>query len=320
MDLKQLEYIVTIAEKGNISKAAESLFISQSGLNQQLIRLEKELGLQLFDRNKHFLRPTQAGKIYIKNAIEILKIQRNTYASLADLKANATGEIALGLTHEHGIDIFTSIFPKFNEKYPGISFRLMEKIVAEQHQLLMDGHLDFGIVMLREEDKVNLQYVPLYTERLILGVPQKHPMAKFAAPTGAPLTCTDLKLFRDDKFSLIFETSTMRKVIDPCFEAAGFHPNLLIETAMNHALVQMVSSGFCCTILPESRVRVSPYQANCAWFALSINPHWSIYLAYRKDMQFSESHKYFIRLAQNYGRMIENCFLRSEIGTEREQL
>lgn len=61
MDFRQLEYIVAIAENKSISKAAETLFISQSGLNQQLIKLEKELGLQLFDRNKHFLRPTKAG-------------------------------------------------------------------------------------------------------------------------------------------------------------------------------------------------------------------------------------------------------------------
>ena len=52
MDLKQLEYMVAIAECGNISKAAETLFITQSGLNQQLIKLEKELGQQLFYRNK----------------------------------------------------------------------------------------------------------------------------------------------------------------------------------------------------------------------------------------------------------------------------
>ena len=110
MDFRQLEYIVSIAENKSISKAAESLFISQSGLNQQLIKLEKELGLQLFDRNKHFLRPTKAGEIYVKNAIEILKIKRNTYTELGDLKKEATGEISLGLTHEHGIDLFTSIF------------------------------------------------------------------------------------------------------------------------------------------------------------------------------------------------------------------
>ena len=54
MDFRQLEYIVAIAENKSISKAAETLFISQSGLNQQLIKLEKELGLQLFDRTSIF--------------------------------------------------------------------------------------------------------------------------------------------------------------------------------------------------------------------------------------------------------------------------
>ena len=96
MDLKQLEYMVAIAECGNISKAAETLFITQSGLNQQLIKLEKELGQQLFYRNKHYLRTTQAGKLYIDSAKEILRIKKNTYAQLEDLKGNVVGEIALG--------------------------------------------------------------------------------------------------------------------------------------------------------------------------------------------------------------------------------
>ena len=139
MDFRQLEYIVAIAENKSISKAAETLFITQSGLNQQLIKLEKELGLPLFDRNKHFLRPTKAGEIYVKNAIEILKIKRNTYTELGDLKKEATGEISLGLTHEHGIDLFTSVFTAFNQRYPGITFALTEAIVARQNELLQIG-------------------------------------------------------------------------------------------------------------------------------------------------------------------------------------
>lgn len=62
MELRQLEYIVAIADQGNITKAAESLFITQSGLNQQLIKLEQELGIQLFYRDKHHLQMTAAGK------------------------------------------------------------------------------------------------------------------------------------------------------------------------------------------------------------------------------------------------------------------
>lgn len=76
MDLKLLQYIVAISEHKSISKAAETMFISQSGLNQQLIRLERELGLQLFDRDKHHLQLTQAGKIYVENAKSILQLQK----------------------------------------------------------------------------------------------------------------------------------------------------------------------------------------------------------------------------------------------------
>ena len=309
MDLKQLEYMVAIAECGNISRAAETLFITQSGLNQQLIKLEKELGQQLFYRNKHYLRTTQAGKLYIDSAKEILRIKKNTYAQLEDLKGNVVGEIALGLTHEHGIDIFTSVFPDFNHRYPGVTFNLLERIVSDQHNFLLGGHLDFGIIMLADSDKIDLEYIKLYNENLVLGIPKKHPMAKYASAPGEPLSTIDLRLFRQDSFSLIFASSTMRKVIDPLFKEAGYQPHILIESAMNHALIQLVSNGFCCTILPQSRVLVSPYSTNCAWFHLSSRPNWNIYVAYRKDMHLNEVHRYFIQLAKHYGNELEKNFL-----------
>ena len=309
MDFKQLEYIVAIAESKSISKAAESLFISQSGLNQQLIRLEKELGIQLFDRNKHFLKLTRAGEIYVKSALEILKIKRNTYALLGDLKTEATGEISLGLTHEHGIDMFTSVFTAFNQRYPGISFALTEAIVAKQHELLLSGQLDLGFVMLREEEKINLDYIPLFEEELILGIPKDHPEAINARPFGMPLATTDLKRFHYSRFSLNFEASTMRQLIEPLFQEAGYKPQILIETAMNHALIQLVSKGFCCSIVPYSRMLNSPYSADCAWFRLPGRPTWQICFARRKDTHLSEAHRYLIRLARKYGQTLQERFI-----------
>ncbi len=122
------------------------------------------------------------------------------------------------------------------------------------------------------------------------------------------MTTIDLKLFEDDKFSLIFASSTMRKVIDPVFREAGYQPHILIETAMNHALVQLVHNGFCCTILPQSRAFVSPFSSGCAWFCLSSRPNWNVYVAYRKDMHLNEAHRYFIHLARQYGHMLEEHF------------
>ena len=123
MDFRQLEYIVAIAENKSISKAAETLFISQSGLNQQLIKLEKELGLQLFDRNKHFLRPTKAGEIYVKNAIEILKIKRNTYTELGDLKKRPPVRSAWGLPTNTASTCSLQSLPLLTSAIPALPFR-----------------------------------------------------------------------------------------------------------------------------------------------------------------------------------------------------
>lgn len=128
--------------------------------------------------------------------------------------------------------------------------------------------------MLRESERINLEYIKLFDEDLILGVPKNHPEAARANPFGLPLATTDLKRFYDSKFSLIFSASTMRQLIDPLFQQAGYKPQILIETAMNHALIQLVSKGFCCTIVPYSRMLNSPYSLDCAWFRLPGRPSW----------------------------------------------
>lgn len=113
MDIKMLDYVVMIAKCESISKAAEKLYLTQSGLNQQLLKLERNLGIKLFERDHHHFRITDAGKIYVRNAMEILRIQHNTLMQLSDLKNNIHAEISIGLTHEHGIDLFTAVYPIF---------------------------------------------------------------------------------------------------------------------------------------------------------------------------------------------------------------
>ena len=76
MDTRQLNYILTIAECGSISKAANKLFISQSGLNQQLQRIEKELGISLFERDTHHLAITESGNIFLRYARETLNREK----------------------------------------------------------------------------------------------------------------------------------------------------------------------------------------------------------------------------------------------------
>ena len=76
MDTKQIEYIVMIADQKSITRAAEKLFITQSALSQQLQKLEEELDVSLFIRNKSDWIPTPEGEVYLENAREILRIKK----------------------------------------------------------------------------------------------------------------------------------------------------------------------------------------------------------------------------------------------------
>lgn len=181
--------------------------------------------------------------------------------------------------------------------------------MARQNELLLSGQLDLGLVMLLESARINLEYITLFEEDLILGIPKNHPEAARANPFGMPLATTDLRRFHDSKFSLIFSSSTMRQLVDPLFQQAGYKPQILIETAMNHALIQLVSKGFCCTILPYSRMLNSPYSADCAWFKLQGRPRWQVCFARRKDTSLSEAHRYLIRLAKRYGQNLQDRFI-----------
>ncbi|MBO4289786.1 MAG: LysR family transcriptional regulator, partial [Lachnospiraceae bacterium] len=80
MDLRILEYVVSIEEYGSMTEAAEKLYITPSALNQQLLKLEKELGTPLFTRSKRRMIPTAAGRAYLEGARRMLSIRQETYA------------------------------------------------------------------------------------------------------------------------------------------------------------------------------------------------------------------------------------------------
>ena len=103
MDLRQIQYIVAIAEENNITRAAEKLYITQSALNQQLLKLEKELGVQLFHRSRTDWHPTEAGEIYLKrctgNAVSLRRIPIT--GSTISLKIQQ-GQLSVGFTPGRG--------------------------------------------------------------------------------------------------------------------------------------------------------------------------------------------------------------------------
>lgn len=302
MDIRQLKYIAEIAACGSITKAAEKLFISQSGLNQQLFRIEDEIGAPLFERTTHSLKITDVGRVVLEHAVRAINEEKKMMSQISDIIDEQVGELHINLAMEHGIEIFCAIFPEFHERYPGISLRIEDHIVRDQYDLLLRGKLDIGMVMISERIYSDIQYEHLADERFLLGVPAGHRLASgYRLSDDGDFPLIDLNDCRNEPFSLMFSGSTMRGVIDPCFQTAGYQPDILFESRSNHVVALMTERGICLTVLPESQAR---HYSGIRWFRLPSDPVWESCLIYHKDNPPRRAGMYFIELAKQHADIL----------------
>ena len=290
MDTKQIEYILKIAEENNITKAAEKLFITQSALNQQL--------LKLFHRSRANWRLTEAGEIYIEGAKTALQIKNTTYNKIYDVVSARKGHLTIGLTPGRGLRMFTAIYPELHRNYPNLDVRPIEMRVRAQQEAIARGEVDVGLMTLRSIDRTIDTYYPLKKEELVLMIPAAHPLAEKAAAPGEPLATMDLTALRYEPFVLMDKSSTLRSACDTLFEKAGFVPNILFETNNTGGIAAMVQSTLCCGIIP--RYYTLGLGDGVACFSLPERPAWEIAICCQKHGYLNSGAREFIRLAREY--------------------
>lgn len=298
MDFKLLEYIIKIAEMKNITKAAEQLFISQSALNQQLLKLEKHLGVPLFHRVKNVMTLTYAGEVYIKNAKIILEINKETHKIIGDIANVKKGRLSVGFTPERGSIMFSNVYPEFYKMYPNITVDPIEARTKKLESLISSGTLDIGFTSFSTKENSPNPKIPILTEELVLAIPSDHSCASLATPLGEEkLASIDLKLLKDDTFVLTSKETTTRSIIDEVFKDEDFHPNVLLEASNTIAIVNMVSNGICCAIIP---LYYAQNNGKTAYFSLKSKPTWEMAASYKKDSYLTQASRDFINLAKNY--------------------
>jgi DNA-binding transcriptional LysR family regulator len=298
MELKQVEYILKIAEENNITHAAEKLFITQSALNQQLLKLEKELGTPLFHRNRNNWSLTEAGEVYVKNARELLRIKKSTYDQIRDISNIQKGTLSIGYTPARGIRMFGSVYPAFHSVFPDITVIPTEGRVRELQPMIANDSLDIAFLTLNRSDFTGDEYIKLLDEEIYLIIPQEHPLSRYAAPVGEPRATLDINLLRNEPFVLMDKSSTMRETIENIFHETGFHPRVLFETKDNPTILLQVRSNICCSLVPAYYLRNNPEGIAC--FALPSHPTWQVCACHKKGRYLSDAAKYFIELAKNY--------------------
>ena len=221
MDLKELEYVVTIADEGSISRAAEKLYMAQSSLSQFLARYEAELGARLFTRTGGGVRPTGAGEIFVRSARKMLLQYQQVRAELKEADFARSGVIQFGISSFRGGALIPPVLKRFHADYPLVDVIIHEHNTNVLNRKTAAGELD--LVALPQGEKPETSETVLRDE-VVLVVNRSHPMMEHVRFDYPHRPWTDLADAAPFEFLLSNPSTVLGGIAEREFEARDMVP------------------------------------------------------------------------------------------------
>ncbi|GAA3166537.1 LysR family transcriptional regulator [Planomonospora alba] len=175
MELRQLAYFVAVAEEGGFGRAAERLSIVQSAVSQQVRRLERELGVPLFDRSTRHVRLSGAGERLLPEARAVLAAAHRARQIAADIRAGTDGVLRLGIVQGPGNRIY-HVLNELAAVAPRLQVRPRRLPLPDRLSAVRSGELDAALVRALSYAP-GLELLPIWTDPLYAALPAEHPLA-----------------------------------------------------------------------------------------------------------------------------------------------
>jgi LysR family transcriptional regulator, hydrogen peroxide-inducible genes activator len=243
--LRQLRYLVTLAEKLNFRAAAEACFVTQSTLSAGIKELENGLGVQLVERDKRTVRLTRAGEQVVERARRLLAEAVDLVEGVRAGRAPLTGELRVGAIPTIAPFLLPRALPALRKRFPKLRLYLREDQTARLLEQLQGGELDAALIALPYET-AELQVRALFEDEFHLVARRDHPLASLAR---VPMQRLDLS-----EVILLEEGHCLREhAIEACGKAKGRRSG--IEATSLPTLLQMVEGRLGVTLLPETALQ-----------------------------------------------------------------
>jgi len=246
MNLRDLRYLVAVADHRHFGRAAEACFVSQPTLSTQLKKLEAELGVTLVERNPRHISLTVAGARVVDRARVILAETENIRVIARQAQDPESATLRLGLFPTLAPYLLPHVVPNLHRRFPKLELLLVEEKTEVVLQRLRDGELDAGILALPVTD-THLHHEELFTEDFVLAVPADHPLAGGDGPI-------DLPLLSHEDVLLLEEGHCLRDQALAVCQMAGASEHHGFRATSLETLRQMVAAGVGVTLLPSLAV------------------------------------------------------------------
>ncbi|RKD26788.1 transcriptional regulator [Ammoniphilus oxalaticus] len=288
MELRQLRYALMLAEEKNFSRAAEKLHLAQPSLSQQIIKLEKELSVSLFERRPGSLQLTYAGKRFIDQASRIIDQVEQLKQEMMDVAESKKGQLVIGSLPITGARLLPQALQQFQHDFPGIELVLVEEPTAQLESLTARGQTDFSLLSLPLHEQ-GLDFIPVLEEDILLAVPPQH---RFGTLKEAKLADC-----QDEPFILLKKGQGFRQIAAQLCQQVGFEPQAIFETTNIETLQSLVASGMGIGLIPKMVTRSEHATLRPIYLPISdIQARRTLVLAYKKGRYLSKAGEQFISL------------------------
>ena len=216
--LQQLRYFRELARNGHLTRTAEQLFITQTSLSNTIIHLERQLGVQLFDRVGRTLQLNEVGKLYLQYINEALICLDNAQAVIDNHKEAIQPQVSVAMNSS---SVWANLIGGFSASYPSYRIRQVNCEKDAFRGMLLDQKVDFLLTGANDIALSGLEHCPVWEEKLYLCVPRKHRFAQ-----RPDILLSELK---GEPFVNLPKSSSFRDFCDALFVKAGFQSTDVLE-------------------------------------------------------------------------------------------
>lgn len=288
MEIKQVQYFLAIAETGSFSVAADNLYISQSSLSKQILALEKNLDVQLFDRSKRKVSLTEAGKAFQKHAQNFDDLYKSMLVDMGEFRKTlpTLSIAAIPVIAQYGI---TTFIAKFRSEYPDVNLVLEEREASTVLPALFQDKYDLAFVRDYGVDSSQFSTIEIVTDKLMIAVSKNHRLADRETLSLAELSNENFIMF--NKGTLVHELA-----LNAC-RSAGFEPRVFYSTLRGASIIGLVASNSGVALMME---KVLNYYRRPDVVAIPLKEMFEskIVITYLKEKKLSKSAKTFIRFIE----------------------
>lgn len=267
LDLKRLKVLREVALQGSFSAAAETLFVSQSAVSQQIAALEKEVGVPLLVRFRGGPELTEAGALLVRHADSAIARLECAERELGELAGLESGELRVASFASASASLLAAAAARFHSQHPQIRLSIAEVDPEDSLPEIRRGEHDIAIVFDYETDPLEpdpeISLRPLITERMHAAVPKDHPLAERPSISLGELS-------GDRWMRGTSDTSCAALTMESC-RAAGFEADVVYESDDYNVMLTMISAGLGVTLIPDLAL-VNPLIERVAVVAIAPDP------------------------------------------------